>query len=302
MNKLIKQKFVIYTPSFDENSGGVIALHKLCDALNYLGEKAYITNYYFIRFNIKKPFRCIYYFLRYIKNKGFNFKTNTLFNTPIIKHFDVDDQCIVIYPEIVSGNPLKAKNVIRWFLHMPGFHTGTISYGKNELYFFYQEIFNNLSLNSNLSNLLNPIWLRDDIYKIYNFDKRYGSCYLLRKGKNRKIVHDLSNSILIDGMHHEQISEVMNKCEYFISYDTETMYSQYAVLCGCKSIVIPKNGISKNEWQPKKEFQFGIAYGFDDLEEANLTKDLVYPMLKKHELESINTVKLFIGKAYKFFN
>ncbi len=297
-----KLKFVVYTPSFNENSGGVIVLHKLCDILNYLGEEAYITNYYFLRFNIKKPFKSIYYFLRYIKNKGYNFKTNTNFNTPFIKHSDIDDSCIVIYPEIVSGNQLKAKNVIRWFLHKPGYHTGIVKYGKNELYFFYQEIFNDISLNSNLSNLLNPIWLRDDIYKNHYSDKRHGSCYLLRKGKNREVVHDLSNSILIDGMSHKQISEIMNKCEYFISYDTETMYSQYAVLCGCKSIVIPKEGVSKNEWQPKKELQYGVAYGFDDLEEANLTKDLVYPVLKKLEQESINTVKLFIDKAYKFFD
>ena len=106
---------------------------------------------------------------------------------------------------------------------------------------------------------------------------------------------------MLDGKSHKEIAETMNKCEYFISYDLQTMYSQYAVLCGCKSIVIPENGVSKNEWQPKKEFQYGIAYGFDDIEEAEKTRDLVYESMKREEDNSNVSVGHFIKKIYKFF-
>lgn len=64
--------------------------------------------------------------------------TNPLFNTPLLK--DVEqlkdlDSWAVVYPEIVAKNPMKAKNVIRWFLHYPGFHTGKINYAKRRVIF-----------------------------------------------------------------------------------------------------------------------------------------------------------------------
>lgn len=299
-----KLKFVVYAPSFDENSGGGIALHRLCDLLNQNDEEAYLAKYYYDipKFDKEIILRSIYRKLRWFIQRYFiPYKTNKLFKTPIINNSQIDDNCVVIYPEIVSGNPLGAKNIIRWFLHKPGFHKGVVNYGENELYFFYQVIFNDTSINPHDDHLLIVTWVRDDIYKHINTDQRSGSCYMLRKGRGKKIVHDLKGSILLDGKSHKEIAKTMNECEYFISYDLQTMYSQYAVLCGCKSVVIPEKGISKDEWQPKKEFQYGIAYGFDDIEEAEKTKHLVYEAMKKEEANSNESVKFFIKKVYEFF-
>jgi hypothetical protein len=302
-----KLKFVVYATPFDENSGGVIALHKLCDLINKSGEIAYLylalrkpqmLDYKSLTMKILYPLRLFkYYFLKFVPT---SYGKNSSLKTPRIIFSPTKDntKTVVIYPEIISGNPLNAKNIVRWLLHKPGFHTGKINYGKNDIYFFYQVIFNDPTLNPYDDHLLSVLWVRDDIYKKTNFGKRKGSCYMLRKGKNRKIIHDVENSILLDGKSHIEVAKAMNECEYFISYDMETMYSQYAVLCGCKSIVIPKEGLSKDEWQPKKEFQYGIAYGFDDIEEAEKTKHLVYDVLKKIENESNQSVTKFINRIY----
>lgn len=288
-----KLKFVVYAPSFDENGGGVIALHKLCDLLNKNGEKAFLVPF------LRKEYSLIN-IIRVFKNILF-YKTSKSLRTPVSYNIlqNYGDEFVVIYPEIVSGNPLNAKNVVRWLLHKPGFHTGEINYGKNDIYFFYQVIFNDSTLNPYDDHLLTVLWVRDEIYKQTNFGERKGVCYMLRKGKNRKIIHDTENSILLDGRSHDEVAKAMNECEYFISYDMETMYSQYAVLCGCKSVVIPEKGVSKDEWQPKKEFQYGIAYGFDDIEEAEKTKHLVYDVLKKIEEQSTLSVLTFVEKIYK---
>lgn len=299
-----KLKFVVYALPYDENTGGIIALHRLCDLLNQKGEEAYLSKFYFSfpKFDKRIILRSIYRILRwFVQRYLIPFKTNKIFNTPIINNNQINDEYIVIYPEIVSGNPLNAKNVVRWLLHKPGFHTGEINYGKNDIFFFYQVIFNDPVINPHEDHLLSVSWVRDDIYKQTNTQVRKGSCYMIRKGRGKKIVHDLNNSILLDGKSHKKIAEIMNKCEYFISYDLQTMYSQYAVLCGCKSIVIPENGVSKNEWQPKKEFQYGIAYGFDDIQEAEKTRDLVYESMKREEDNSNVSVGHFIKKIYKFF-
>ena len=40
MNKNLS--YIIVTPSYVPNSGGIIALHKLCHDLNQMGERAYL--------------------------------------------------------------------------------------------------------------------------------------------------------------------------------------------------------------------------------------------------------------------
>ncbi len=300
-----KLKFVIYAPPFNENSGGIIALHRLCDLLNQKGEEAYLAKFYFDvqKFDKKIFMRSVYRILRWFFEKYLiKYKTNKNFYTPIINKKDINDECVVIYPEIINGNPLNAKNVVRWLLHKPGFHTGKVEYGINDVFFFYQIIFNDPSLNPYDDHLLTVSLVRDDIYKNINQSNRKGSCYIVRKGKNKKIVHNLENSILLDGKSHKEIAQIMNKCEYFISYDFQTMYSQYAILCGCKSIVIPEDGISKDEWQPEKELQYGIAYGFEDIDEAEKTKDLVYSTMKKMESDSNSSVDFFIKRVYVLFS
>ncbi len=303
-----KFRFLIYAPPFDENIGGVIALHRLCDLLIRNGEDAFLVPYYTKpKFstsvgklkNILYPLKVVKYLLiKYLRI----YNVNKMLITPVLHKVVLSDSDVVIYPEVVNGNPLEVKNVVRWLMHKPGYHTGEISYGKGDMYFFYQIIFNDPSLNPYIDHFLTVVWVRDEIYKQTNFGIRTGTCYMLRKGKNRKMVHDVNNSILLDGMSHDEIAKIMNQCEYFISYDTETMYSNYAILCGCKSIVVPKDGVLKEEWQPKKEFRYGIAYGFKDLAEAQKTKHLVYDVLKKLENDSNQSVKVFIQKVYEYFD
>jgi hypothetical protein len=208
---------------------------------------------------------------------------------------------IVVYSEIIDGNPLFSQNVVRWFLHKPGYHTGEINYGKNELYFFYHEFFNDPIINDQVDNQLMVSIIFDDIYKQTNFGDRKGSCYILRKGKNREIVHDISDSILIDGLSHQEISKIFNQVEFCISYDTYTLYSAYAVMCGCKSIVIPEDGVSKEEWEPIEEMRYGIAYGFDDIENAEKTKEKLLPYLKEEEEKANKSVEKFIEKCEAYF-
>ncbi len=305
----MNKKFVVVSSPFDENSGGRIALHRLCDLLNKSGEEAYLWPLDNKVICFKQPLRSIDYALRlvyrsvkrWIKNEKYDYHTFDQFNTPIAKKSDLKN-AIIIYPEIVSGNPLCAENIVRWFLNKPGVFTGQVNYGENELYFFYQEAFNDESINPNRDNLLQTSFLRDDIYKKKNFGHRTGSCYILRKGHNRKLEHDISNSIIIDNLSHENIVEVFNTVEICISYDLYTMYSHYAALCGCISIVVPEKGLSKEEWQSTHEFnKYGIAYGFEDIEHAIKTQPLVLPFLKEQEVKGNETVKNFISKCEKFF-
>ena len=87
----------------------------------------------------------------------------------------------------------------------------------------------------------------------------------------------------------------------FISYDTLTAYSIFAVLCGCESIVIPDEGVSIDDWYPDYEDRYGISYGFSNLEEAAATKHLVEPRVIKEHERSIENARKAFNEADSYF-
>lgn len=299
----MSKSFIIFSPGYNDNTGGIVVLHQLCDLLNKENQKAYLWNNYKPIFRKKDFFKSIYLFLRFffrMVTKGY--KTNKKLITPMASYGNLRDS-IVIYPEIINGNPLGAKNVVRWLLHKPGFNSaGKINFGKDDLFFFYLKAFDDPRFNKFSDNQLHIENIRSDIYRQTNMKERSGSCYILRKGKNRRIIHDLVDSICIDGLSHEQIAEVFNNVKYCISYDAYTMYSVYAVMCGCISIIVPEEGVTKEQWQPEESDRYGLAYGFDDIEYALATTQDLLKKLKQKEEESKKSVQNFIVKCQKYFD
>lgn len=296
-----KHRYVIYAPSFNENVGGAIALHRLCDRLNKIGIESciYPRKPQFYR---KKLLRTLRGGVKAILTKilGVKFKTFHKFTTPLCSDFNQSED-IVIYPETVIGNPLKAKHVVRWLLYHPGCISGEFNFDENDLFFYYQKAFLKGDNIKNIGGELKVIYLQD-VYKNSNKNKREGTCYILRKGKGRELIHDLDNSVLIDGLSHEEIAKVFNSSEMCISYDMHTMYSKYAAVCGCLSIVVPVPEMDKFQWRAEKELRLGVAYGFDDIGWAKATQDQVLPLLKNYE-NKINEVCLdnFIKKCESHF-
>lgn len=290
-------KIIIYAYRFDENSGGKIVLHQLCHLLNEMGIEARLWENYRLIFDKKNIIKSLFGFLKYFrKTIHRRFTVNKNWNTPIATKEDIKD-AIVIYPEIVEGNPLNAKYVVRWLLHKPGFHNGKVEYNKDDLIVGYGKNFSTEEYEITDENLLTITYVMTDIYKQTNFDKRTGSCYMVRKGTNKEFVHD-KDAICVDGYSHEELAKVFNKVDTFISYDTYTFYSKYAALCGCKSIIIPDENVSKKEWHPNESKWYGLSYGLDDIEYALQTKDKMIENIKEQEQDNVNQVKNFV-KLYK---
>jgi hypothetical protein len=306
----MKKTVIIFSQSFDINSGGALALHKLCHLVNKLGRESFIYPYF-----PGAPLDCLNeeLFLKNIKITEENlqhYKVYSEFNTPVLhpdsyKVIEGNESYIVIYPEITMGNPLKSKNVVRWFLHNPGFHTGKIYYETNEIYFKFGEETECINIpNSKMSsNLLTVTHFPSYLYNEENVaNDRAGTAYCIRKGKGKKISHDIENSILIDGLSHEEISSIFKRVKQFISYDTRTYYSQLAAACGCESIVIPDEGISEEECFPEEGTRYGVSYGFENLEKSIATRSLVSDYLTARDLISENKVVNFLIEIDNFFD
>lgn len=301
-------KFIIFSPPYDENSGGQICLHKLCHILNSIGYEAYLyPSFENEEISIRNIIIPILKVARNIFQKFMPYRLNKEFNTPIYsgnEYWHNKNKWIVIYGEQIFGNPLNAKNVVRWFLHKPGYHTGQVYYGYNELHVQHGIVGYDFQYpwSKAANTILNVVHYPFQYYNLEGVsNKRVGVAYCIRKGRHRNLNKNIPGGILIDNLSHEKISNIFKKAEKFISYDLNTSYSSLAALCGCTSIVVPLEGLSEEEWHPNIEERYGIAYGFDNIPKAEATKHMVLNYLKKLEANSIENVKNFVIEASEYF-
>lgn len=101
--------FIVVAPPYITQSAGIIVMHELCDSLNRLGHKAAII---FAQssgqFGISNEPNLF----------GPNLQWHPLHHQNEFNDFIRDG--IVIYPEIVSGNPLNGNRVVRYLLNIEG--------------------------------------------------------------------------------------------------------------------------------------------------------------------------------------
>lgn len=305
------KKFIIFAAAYNEKSGGAIVSHRLCHLLNEAGRDAYLLPLFYSHeatiLNLPEVAARIQAETQNLLRSSF--PLNPHFNTKVYRDnlhaLANNDDYIVIYPEIISGNPLRAKNVVRWFLHNPGYHTGHVAYSPGELYFRHSLISKEFHMTgSRMSkHMLEVLYCPTEIYNLDNAaTERSGTAYLFREGRDRPIVHDLENSICLNRDYsHAQIAEVFKRVKTFICYDTRTMFSDLAVLCGCESVVVPEEGVSEEQWRPEPESRSGIAYGFDKLPQARATAHLLRDFLIAKQDKSKVAVQHMLEETDAFF-
>ena len=285
-----KFRYIILSPEYDKNSGGITILHKLCHMLNELGENAQIF-----------PFH---------PNQT---KTNPKWNTPLISNNFNPEEDIVIYPEIIKGNPLNAKKIVRYILNNP--RPKEKQWGDNEFWLYHNKFFYNYTFDfkTNQSKLINEgspenylhlIESRIDFFTNENLPRK-GNCFTLRKGEEKGYKVDKKLKGAIEIKHNtsfEELKEIFNKTERFYCYDTCTYISTIAALCGCISIVIPEKGLDKEIWRNKNPaLYYGVAYGEKDIPYALETLNKVKPYLENLENEMVPQLKEFIQKTKKIW-
>ena len=282
----MSSRVIIAAPTYNPQNGGSIVLHKLCDILNQIGISSSLTT------TVKLNGPANYFFL------------NPQFNTSIAKEFDPLND-IVIYPEIERGNPYEAKNVVRYILSQAhtvdlpeGSHSST--WGNNDFWLYFHELFYDGLAEK---NILHIIQSKVDLYYDMGIERTIDSCYTYRKSSKTLNQHP-PNSIEVQYNNTDaQLLQIFNKCKRFYSYDTETYLNVLAALCGCESIVIPKEGKTRDMIIHKQpSFKYGIAYGLNDIQHAQNTKHLVKSHLENLEQTQIQDTISVFNKVFDHFN
>ena len=133
---------------------------------------------------------------------------NIKYINPFCNYFarldEINDNYFVIYPEIIKGNPLNAKNVIRWILLELGIEMPLDHYknwNEKDLIYHWESISSEYFGIKNNKRLCCPLY--NKIFVNRNNNTRIKTCYIMKKGrlihKNIKIMHD-EYSICIENL------------------------------------------------------------------------------------------------------
>ncbi|WP_245609279.1 WavQ [Vibrio pacinii] len=301
---------MVYAPGYDGKNGGVVVLHRLVHLINtQTNHQAFLVPESYDLVQRSKGF--IISLSQRIKHlkKVRCYATKPSWDTPIVAHPTSQEieQSVVIYPEIVKGNPLLAPKVVRWLLHQPGHFSGEVGYGKDELIFKFNSAIKDFNFQGSKTsnNELKVIYYPIDLYNLdgaLTENERTLTCHAIRKGKHKPQIHP-SDSVLIDSLSHEEVAKLFKQAKHFICYDDYTAYSIFATLCGCTSIVVPDKGVSLKQWYPKQSDRYGIAYGFDEeqMEWCKQTSHLVKEHIDREHLRSADCVKVCLSEAEDYF-
>ena len=321
--------YIIYTPNYSINSGGYSALHYLSHALHELG-----VNSVYLTTNITNPrwyavplenilnsqnkrkldfplFRLLIWIRGWIKIPTFIRKITRRVRSSY-PHFVwqyLDRECtVVIYAENEPGNPLDAKNIVRWIMMNPKVDSKIPQYGLDEHIFLYHDFYKvNERYNNQIRGLLTSIDMNYHLETYFNFHKeRKGGAYIVRKGVNKphdKHPKDFKKvDDLLMQLSDKDKAEFFNGIKTFISYDPVTFITVQAALCGCEVIVIPDMDGEFSVSNMKKTNRInGVAYDLDDLEWAGETLHLLKPSLEETNKQNLETISKFKDYWEDFF-
>lgn len=249
-----KKKYIIYAPKLS-GSNGVRALYILHDLLREKNYESYIFCPHEHRGN--------YNYIDKIDNS-------------------IRQQEIVVYPEIINGNPLQFKNVVRWILYFPGKNGGSVVYHPSELLFTWDKIYYNAPV-LYLSGIDRHLFYNEHLPKTQN-------CYFVHKGGKWKEINEIENCIEINMNFpetREDLSKLLKTTEILYSYDARSAINAEALLCGAKVKIITEEGFENYNYIEK--------FDKENLEEQ--LDNFIYMTQSMHCLDNHQKLTLII----KFF-
>jgi len=208
---IMKKDYVIWTLSY-RKSNGVKALHRLYGELEKRGFNVYLYS--------GKPYTEGYRYVEKISE-------------------DLRNNAVVIYPEIVFGNPLRFQNVGRYVLNYPGVLGGDKTYHHSEVIFAHLDDF------YPSANILTIPWIDETLFYNDNSPKTQ-DCYFVYKGgksRNAKETGGLLEINMNFPKTQQELANLLRATNVLYSYDGCSSILDEAILCGAEVKIITKDGI-----------------------------------------------------------
>jgi hypothetical protein len=213
-----KVYFYIYAPAYRENSAGIRVLYMLCDGLNRSELSSWIVQ--------SNPNE---------KHDSHNLNCPILDMETLIKHQESCDKVIVVYSETVVGNPLRATNVIRYYLNFPGALGGTKHFDEREIKLAYSK-----KISSSLQGDFNVLFIPAiDPLTLPNFDRKsdfsliYAGKYRAFKGQPIANYENPCYEIFRDGpkkQPRKEVLELLSQAKQIYVWENSTIATEAILL------------------------------------------------------------------------
>ena len=228
--------FVIVAPPYSLRSGGVMVLHDLCEALNRCGHRAGM----------------VFAHGGNATEQNFSYAVSnhpSLYREGGDYHYFQDEQeakqailyGTVVYPDLITGNPLGAKNVVRYLLNFnePDFpgdfvlaFSAVFSKNADHVLFkpFHHPAFNDLGT--------------------ANWRDRTLDLTYISKGPSFIECHRINNTILVERDYprdKEQLALLLRQCRFFYTWDCVSATNIDALMCGDFPVLLHDKQINRDE-------------------------------------------------------
>lgn len=295
------KKIFIVAPPYSEKSAGIVALHELCDSLNGKGYDAYIILLIIDGSNSK--------LILEDNPKFFNhsLQRKSIRKLDIKNIIELNNE-IVIYPEIISGNPLGFKYVARYFLNSEGTISGNRTNQKNSDYIIsWDERFHpkaNFILNKYPhSNLIKNGNLKNE--------KRTLDLTFIGKGSKFQNCFKIKDTLLLTTNYpetKEDYAYLLQNTRYIYMWDNVTSVQQDAILSGATIVLLCDLPISRYELKKMNVLPF-LRGEIINGNEANIVFDPDHETKREEYISNIAEVNKSWPKnsnemmkdLYKFF-
>jgi hypothetical protein len=220
-------RFLIVSPRYHHKSEGVVVLHQMARDLQGLGHETLVI---WLGFGNTK-------FDTFFVNHSAR-SSGVLYGDLILERFDEynHESDIVIYPEIVPGNPLAAKRVVRYFLNRERFlyKDNYINLGASDFILaFHSEYVDRPDF-----ILFKPTF---DLSKIEGvvFRKKHLNTYYVGKAAIDIQAPEIKTAINIRNIDDKAAYErMLSEAKYMFTYDPLTSVIRDAILFGAIPVIL----------------------------------------------------------------
>jgi hypothetical protein len=230
-----RNPYYIVCPPLKVHSAGVLAMHRLCHMLNLAGYPAFLI--------IER---------KYLGKAGYPAQaTHPALITPELTdevvdlHYKHSLTPILVYPDSISGNPLKNGVVVRYLLNYAGLLGGEANFDNSDIIFSYgAQIAESTAFPDQVLNI--PISDPDFFVPPESPSERSGRCYWAAKYKyfhNGEIGPEAEGAFEItrdrvDSLNKSELRDLFQRSELFLSYENTALAIE-AALCGCPTAFVP---------------------------------------------------------------
>jgi len=210
--------YVLFGSDYLHASAGVRACHRLVHELNQHGLMACSLGCVNPEWDERRVTRVGYWMMRALSDP------------------------IVIYPEVVTGNPLKAGHVVRWILNTPGHLGGDTVHPDSELIFAWSKRY------IDTDRILTVDVMERDLFNSDDLPPKTLDCFYMGKAGFRGV----EKIALTDGMTEitrepnypatrAELADLLRRTRILYTYDDCTALGWEALLCGCRVVLLPEN-------------------------------------------------------------